>query len=121
MTAWLNWLMAYQRPLEAMVGGRQLPLLGAVGQVVPTVAVDLCWLAGPPRGWRPRPWWIRPAARRRTGGDRRRQHACGIPFRLDGGGDPIPRPARLGVRAGPPAAGGQSRRRRGLHRGPRLT
>ena len=33
-------------PLEAMVGGRRLLLLGAVGQVVPTVAVDLCWLAG---------------------------------------------------------------------------
>ena len=32
-------------PLEAMVGGRRLLLLGAVGQVVPTVAVDLCWLA----------------------------------------------------------------------------
>jgi hypothetical protein len=33
-------------PLEAMVGGRWLLLLGAAGQVVPTVAVDLCWLAG---------------------------------------------------------------------------
>jgi membrane associated rhomboid family serine protease len=34
-------------PLEAMVGGRRLLLLGAVGHVVSTVAVDLCWLAGP--------------------------------------------------------------------------
>jgi len=33
-------------PLEAMVGGRRLLLLGAVGQVVPTVVVDVCWLAG---------------------------------------------------------------------------
>jgi hypothetical protein len=33
-------------PLEALVGGRRLLLLGAVGQVVPTVVVDLCWLAG---------------------------------------------------------------------------
>src|SRR5437867_9616538 len=42
-----------------------------------------------PRGWRPRPWWMRPAARQRTSGDRRRRHACDIPFRLDGGGDPF--------------------------------
>jgi hypothetical protein len=33
-------------PLEAIMGGRRLLLLGVVGQVVPTVAVDLCWLAG---------------------------------------------------------------------------
>jgi hypothetical protein len=32
-------------PLEAMVGGRRLLLLGAAGHVVATVAVDLCWLA----------------------------------------------------------------------------
>jgi hypothetical protein len=32
-------------PLEAMVGGRRLLLLGAVGHAVPTMAVDLCWLA----------------------------------------------------------------------------
>jgi hypothetical protein len=37
-------------PLEAMVGGRRLLLLGVVGQVVPTVAVDLGWLAGPHPG-----------------------------------------------------------------------
>jgi hypothetical protein len=34
-------------PLEAAVGGRRLLLLGALGHAVPTVAVDLCWLAGP--------------------------------------------------------------------------
>ena len=33
-------------PLEAMVGGRRLLLLGVLGHAVPTVAVDLCWLAG---------------------------------------------------------------------------
>jgi hypothetical protein len=33
-------------PLEAAVGGRRLLLLGVVGHTVPTVAVDLCWLAG---------------------------------------------------------------------------
>ena len=33
-------------PLEAMVGGRRLLLLGVLGHTVPTVAVDLCWLAG---------------------------------------------------------------------------
>ena len=32
-------------PLEAMVGGRRLLLLGAVGHAVPTMAIDLCWLA----------------------------------------------------------------------------
>jgi hypothetical protein len=32
-------------PLEAMVGGRRLLLLGALGHMVSTVAVDLCWLA----------------------------------------------------------------------------
>jgi hypothetical protein len=32
-------------PLEAMVGSRRLLLLGALGHVVSTVAVDLCWLA----------------------------------------------------------------------------
>ncbi len=37
-------------PLEAIVGGGRLLVLGAVGQVVPTVAVDLCWLAGPRTG-----------------------------------------------------------------------
>jgi hypothetical protein len=33
-------------PLEAVVGGRRLLLLGALGHAVPTVLVDLCWLAG---------------------------------------------------------------------------
>jgi hypothetical protein len=33
-------------PLEAAVGGRRLLLLGALGHAVPTVVVDLCWLAG---------------------------------------------------------------------------
>lgn len=33
-------------PLEAVVGSRRLLVLGAVGHVVPTVAIDLCWLAG---------------------------------------------------------------------------
>ena len=33
-------------PLEAAVGSRRLLLLGAVGHVVPTVLVDLYWLAG---------------------------------------------------------------------------
>ena len=33
-------------PREAMVGGRRLLLLGVLGHAVPTVAVDLCWLAG---------------------------------------------------------------------------
>jgi hypothetical protein len=33
-------------PLEAMVGGRGLLLVGAVGQVVSTVVIDLCLLAG---------------------------------------------------------------------------
>lgn len=33
-------------PLEAMVGSRRLLLLGVLGHAVPTVAVDLCWLAG---------------------------------------------------------------------------
>jgi hypothetical protein len=37
-------------PLEAMVGGRRLLLFGALGHVLPTVAVDLCWLAGPRAG-----------------------------------------------------------------------
>lgn len=37
-------------PLEAIVGGGRLLALSAVGQVVPTVAVDLCWLAGPRTG-----------------------------------------------------------------------
>jgi hypothetical protein len=32
-------------PLEAMVGGRRMLVLGAVGHVVSTVAIDLCWLA----------------------------------------------------------------------------
>jgi hypothetical protein len=31
-------------PLEAMVGGRRLLLLGAVGHTVPTMVIDLCWL-----------------------------------------------------------------------------
>jgi len=34
-------------PLEAVVGGRRLLLLGALGHAAPTVAVDLRWLAGP--------------------------------------------------------------------------
>jgi hypothetical protein len=33
-------------PLEAAVGSRRLLLVGAFGHAVPTVAVDLCWLAG---------------------------------------------------------------------------
>jgi hypothetical protein len=33
-------------PLEAAVGSRRLLLLGAFGHAVPTVLVDLCWLAG---------------------------------------------------------------------------
>src|SRR4029453_4627469 len=37
-------------PLEAMVGSRRLLLLGVLGHAVPTVAIALCWLAGPPRG-----------------------------------------------------------------------
>jgi hypothetical protein len=37
-------------PLEAMVGSRRLLLLGVLGHAVPTVAVDLCWLAGPHLG-----------------------------------------------------------------------
>jgi membrane associated rhomboid family serine protease len=32
-------------PLEALVGSHRLLLLGALGHVVSTVAVDLCWLA----------------------------------------------------------------------------
>jgi hypothetical protein len=31
-------------PLEAMVGGRRLLLLGAVGHAIPTMVIDLCWL-----------------------------------------------------------------------------
>jgi hypothetical protein len=37
-------------PLEAAVGGRRLLGLGALGHAVATVAVDLCWLAGPHAG-----------------------------------------------------------------------
>jgi hypothetical protein len=33
-------------PLEAVVGSRRLLLIGVVGHTVPTVVVDLCWLAG---------------------------------------------------------------------------
>jgi len=33
-------------PLEAVVGSRRLLALGALGHAVPTVLVDLCWLAG---------------------------------------------------------------------------
>ena len=33
-------------PLEAVVGSRRLIALGAFGHAVPTVLVDLCWLAG---------------------------------------------------------------------------
>jgi len=33
-------------PLEAMVGSRRLLLLGTIGHTLPTIAVDLCWLAG---------------------------------------------------------------------------
>ena len=33
-------------PLEALVGSRRLLLVAALGNVVPTVLVDLCWLAG---------------------------------------------------------------------------
>jgi hypothetical protein len=33
-------------PLETTVGSRRLLLLGVVGHVVSTVAIDLCWLAG---------------------------------------------------------------------------
>jgi hypothetical protein len=34
-------------PLEAMVGGRRLLVLGALGHCLSTVVVDLCWLVGP--------------------------------------------------------------------------
>ena len=37
------WLV--RGPLEVLVGGRRLLLLGVVGHVVSTVAIDLCWLA----------------------------------------------------------------------------
>ena len=37
-------------PLEALVGSRRMLALAAVGHVVPTVLVDLYWLAGPGRG-----------------------------------------------------------------------
>jgi hypothetical protein len=33
-------------PLETVVGSRRLIALGALGHAVPTVLVDLCWLAG---------------------------------------------------------------------------
>jgi hypothetical protein len=33
-------------PLEAVVGSRRLLALGVLGHAVPTVLVDLCWLAG---------------------------------------------------------------------------
>jgi hypothetical protein len=33
-------------PLEAVVGSRRLLAIAALGHVVPTVLVDLCWLAG---------------------------------------------------------------------------
>jgi hypothetical protein len=33
-------------PLEAVVGSRRWLAIAALGQVVPTVLVDLCWLAG---------------------------------------------------------------------------
>jgi hypothetical protein len=33
-------------PLEVVVGSRRLLAVAALGQVVPTVLVDLCWLAG---------------------------------------------------------------------------
>jgi hypothetical protein len=33
-------------PLEAVVGSRRLLAVAALGHVVPTVLVDLCWLAG---------------------------------------------------------------------------
>jgi membrane associated rhomboid family serine protease len=33
-------------PLEALIGSRRLLLLAALGNVVPTLLVDLCWLAG---------------------------------------------------------------------------
>jgi hypothetical protein len=33
-------------PLETVVGSRRLLAIAALGQVVPTVLVDLCWLAG---------------------------------------------------------------------------
>lgn len=36
-------------PLEAMAGSRRL-LLGTIGHTLPTIAVDLCWLAGPRAG-----------------------------------------------------------------------
>jgi hypothetical protein len=37
-------------PLEAAVGGRRLLAIGALGHAVPTVLVDLAWLAGPRAG-----------------------------------------------------------------------
>jgi hypothetical protein len=43
-TAAATWLVL--GPLEAVVGSRRLIALGALGHAVPTVLVDLCWLAG---------------------------------------------------------------------------
>jgi hypothetical protein len=37
-------------PLEAMGGNWRLLLLGTIGHILPTIAVDLCWLAGPRAG-----------------------------------------------------------------------
>jgi hypothetical protein len=38
-------------PLEVVAGSRRLLVVAALGHVVPTVLVDLCWLAGPRSGW----------------------------------------------------------------------
>jgi hypothetical protein len=43
-TAAATWLVL--GPLEAVVGSRRLLAIAALGHVVPTVLVDLCWLAG---------------------------------------------------------------------------
>jgi hypothetical protein len=43
-TVTATWLVL--APLEAVVGSRRLLAVAALGHVVPTVLVDLCWLAG---------------------------------------------------------------------------
>ncbi|HYY80835.1 MAG TPA: hypothetical protein VFD04_16895 [Actinomycetes bacterium] len=43
-----GWLLL--GPLEAAVGGHRLLAIGAFGHAVPTVLVDLAWLAGPRAG-----------------------------------------------------------------------
>jgi hypothetical protein len=43
-TVTATWLVL--APLEAVVGSRRLLAIATLGHVVPTVLVDLCWLAG---------------------------------------------------------------------------